>query len=300
MNYLRPKGFDRFRSKLPFLAGKRIAILPVFFLTVVSAAFLMYIFFDSLPGILQPTGVNEVLLAFCPFFGVLTVGIVGFILVYQMWFWRDRLKAKYGPTSYQRIVPFGFWGVSWIITISFQQFMAFYQFSPTFWATSSLSFLAKPIDMLAGTWTPAIFLLKIGLSVFFLIVGVLMIVRALQVFGFDYITVVYLYFPEESELQEHEIFSVIRNPTYSGVLFVGLAGTFFTLTVFSFVFFALLLIGFYFHVYLVEERELIRRFGESYLEYRKQVPAFFARPRNLRKLFRFLFRSSKATTAENN
>ncbi|MFX1483561.1 MAG: methyltransferase family protein [Promethearchaeota archaeon] len=297
---MRPKGFDKFRSKLPFLAGRRIAILPIFFLTAVIVAFTIYIFFDSLPEILQPIGVNEVVLAFCPFFGVLIVGTMGFILVYQMWFWRDRLKAKYGETAYQRVVPFGFWGVIWVITIAFQQFMAFYRFSPTYWTASSLSFLAIPIDTLPGMLAPASFVLKICVSVVLLLIGVLLIVRALQVFGIDYITVVYLYFPEESELQEHEIFSVIRNPTYSGALFIGLAGTFFTFTVLSFMFFAVLLIGFYLHVYLVEERELVQRFGEPYSEYRKQVPAFFARPRNLRKLFRFLFRSSKATAAEGN
>jgi protein-S-isoprenylcysteine O-methyltransferase Ste14 len=297
---LPPKGFDKFRSKLPFLAGKRIAILPVFFLTMVTIAFGIYVLFDSLPDMLQLLGVNELFLAFCPFIGIFLVGTVGFILVYQMWFWRDRLKAKYGATSYQRIVPFGFWGIIWIISISFQQFMEFYQFSPSFWAVSSLSILAVPLDTLFGTLTPVVFLLKIALSVSFLIIGVSMIARALQVFGFDYITVVYLYFPEESKLQEHEIFSIIRNPTYSGVLFLGLAGTFFTFTIFSFIFFAFLLTGFYAHVYLVEERELIRRFGESYREYRKRTPAFFARPRDLRRLFRFLFRSSRAASVEEN
>jgi protein-S-isoprenylcysteine O-methyltransferase Ste14 len=293
-----PKGFDRFRSKVPFLAGKRIAILPVFFLTMVTLTFGIYVLFDSLPDILQPMGVNELLLAFCPFIGVFLVGTTGFILVFQMWFWRDRLKAKYGQTSYQRIVPFGFWGVIWIITISFQQFMAFYQFSPSYWAVSPLSMLAVPLETLFGNLASVVFFLKIGISVFFFIIGASTSARALQVFGFDYITVVYLYFPEESELQEHEIFSVIRNPTYSGILFIGLAGTFFTFTIFSFIFFAFLLAGFYLHVYLVEERELVQRFGESYKDYRKRTPTFFARPKDLRKLFRYLFRSQESTSTQ--
>ena len=40
---------------------------------------------------------------------------------------------------------------------------------------------------------------------------------------------------------------------------------------------------------LVEEKELIERFGQPYLDYRKQIPAFWPRLRDFGKFFTFLF-----------
>jgi len=39
---------------------------------------------------------------------------------------------------------------------------------------------------------------------------------------------------------------------------------------------------------LVEEKELIERFGQSYLEYRKRVPALFPKWRNIGAFVKFL------------
>jgi len=39
---------------------------------------------------------------------------------------------------------------------------------------------------------------------------------------------------------------------------------------------------------LVEEKELLERFGASYAEYRKRVPAFWPKWRDLGKFFGFL------------
>jgi len=46
-----------------------------------------------------------------------------------------------------------------------------------------------------------------------------MLARAISVFGIDYMAVVYLYFPEESEVIENETYSVLRHPTYAGLIF---------------------------------------------------------------------------------
>jgi len=289
-----PKGFDKFREKIPALAGKKIVILPIYILCMIIAAFAAYLTFDSLPDLLLSSGMNIILLSFFPLFGVLIVGGVGFILVYQMWLWRDHLKAKYGPTSYQRIFLFGFGGVVWVITLGINQYIAFFKYAPAFWAASPLNILATPLDTLLGVAAPIVFNLKVIVAVILLVVGILMFVRALQVFGFDYMTVVYLYFPEESEIQENEIYSALRHPTYAGALIIGLGGTFFTLTVFSFVSFAIFLLGFYIHVHFVEEKELIQRFGDSYAEYRKKVPAFFVNPRKIGTLLGFLFKRKGA------
>lgn len=45
-------------------------------------------------------------------------------------------------------------------------------------------------------------------------------------------------------------------------------------------------------VTLVEEKELIERFGPNYAEYRRRVPAFWPRLDNLRGFFSFLILGS--------
>lgn len=99
------KGLDRFRQKLPALSGKKIAILPIFVVLMGAVALLTYLTFDSLPA---ASDSSVAITALYPLFGVLLVISVGFVLVWQMWFWRDRLKSKYGQTSYQRGV------LSWV------------------------------------------------------------------------------------------------------------------------------------------------------------------------------------------
>ena len=146
-----------------------------------------------------------------------------------------------------------------------------------------------PIETYFGNVGPLIFYLKDVLVVFLSIIGLLMCTRAIQVFGFDYMVVLYLYFPEESKVQENEIYSVLRHPTYAGALLIALGGAFFTFTLLSFVTYVLFLVGFYLHVYFVEEKELIQRFGDSYRIYRQKVPAFFINPNNLRIFLCFLF-----------
>ncbi|MGQ9723718.1 MAG: methyltransferase, partial [Candidatus Jordarchaeum sp.] len=61
--------------------------------------------------------------------------------------------------------------------------------------------------------------------------------RALQYFSWDYIAVLYLYYPEESELQEYEIYSVLRHPTYSGGILIFLGAVFARFSVYSLLFF---------------------------------------------------------------
>jgi protein-S-isoprenylcysteine O-methyltransferase Ste14 len=284
------KGFDKFRQKLPALSGNKILILPILILCVIAVAFAIFITFDTLPATLASSGVNAILLSFFPLFGILLVGGIGFLLVWQIWLWRDSLRARYGPTSYQRALPFGLAGVVLIMTVAINQYLPYYSFAPGFWAASSLQFIAIPLENYLGAASSAIFFLKDILGAVFFVMGLLMCVRAIQVFGVDYMTVVYLYFPEESRIQRSKIYSVLRHPTYAGLLTIGLGGTLITFTLLSFVAFFIFLTGFYIHIHFVEERELIQRFGNSYREYRRKVPAFFVAPNNIGTLFKFLFK----------
>lgn len=284
------KGFDKFRKKLPALSGKRIVVFPIYIICMLTIAFETFVTFDTLPNTFMSSGMNLVLLSFFPLFGVILMEIVGFILAGQMWIWRNHLKARYGPTSYQRVFLSGFAGIIFVITIAFNQYIPYYSFAPIFWSSSPLQILATPLETFFGTAGPILFYIKGILAITLLIIGLLTCARAIQVFGVDYMAVVYLYFPEESQIQENEIYSVLRHPAYASILLIGLGGTFLTFTILSFVAFLALLAGFYFHIYFVEERELIQRFGDSYRSYQRKVPAFFISPGKISPFLRFLFK----------
>lgn len=287
---MRLKGLIKFREKIPWFSGKKILILPIYFILVFIASILVMIWFDSVPGRVISSQVNLIGLALSPLIGELVIATIGFLLVYQMWFWREKLKAKYGQLSYQRIFLVGFTGVLCVLSLGINLYIPFWLFSPSFWMQSPLQLLVQPIEFFIPLAGPIIFWIRMVFAVFFLIMGIGMAVRSLQIFGFDYMTVVYLYFPEESQLQEHEIYSVLRHPAYSGAIAVGLGGVFFNFTIYSIILIIVLIIGFYFHIYFVEEKELLLRFGKSFQEYRKEVPAFFVKPGKVGVLLSFLLK----------
>jgi protein-S-isoprenylcysteine O-methyltransferase Ste14 len=259
---------------------------------MIAVAFVVYFTFDSLPAILTGSGINEIVLSFFPLFGVMIMESAGFLLVWQLWHWRDHLKAKYGPTSYQRILLVGFAGILWVITIAVNQYIPYYSFAERFWTLSPLQILALPLETFFGIASSIVFYFKDTLAVILSIVGLLTCARSVQTFGFDYMVVVYLYFPEEGQIQKNEIYSVLRHPVYAGALLIALGGAFLTFTLFSFATYLILLTGFYLHVHFVEEKELIQRFGDSYREYRMKVPAFFVSPKNIRVFFSFLLKKN--------
>lgn len=287
-------GIENFKKKIPSFSGKRIFVLPVYFLFILLLGVITMIGFDLIPGMTASSDINSGLLSLFPLIGELVVGIVGFGMVYQMWFWRDRLKVRHGPLAYQRIFLVGFAGVLCVLSLSINLFIHFWSFSSAFWENSPLRFLTFPLETYANVAGSLVFWLRMALAVFFSVLGIAMMIRSVQTFGIDYMTVVYLYFPEESKIQNHEIYSVLRHPMYAGALILGLGGMFSTFTAYSIVFFIVYLAGFYIHIHFVEEKELIARFGASYQQYKRTVPAFITNPRKFGILFGFLLgRSNK-------
>jgi protein-S-isoprenylcysteine O-methyltransferase Ste14 len=286
------KGIDKFQEKVPILSGKKIFLLPLYVFFIVLLCILVMIGFYSLPSMTIFSGINPILLSLFPLAGQVIICIIGLTLLYQIWFWKDRLRAKYGPLSYQHIFLVGFAGISCLFSAAVTLFIPYWSFSLSFWINSPLKFLTIPLEEYLYSLSTLVFWLRIIFSVFFSVLGITMIIRALQTFGADYMSVIYLYFPEESKLINHKIYSVLRHPTYAGYLLFGLGGVFFTFTLYSIIFYLVYLACFYVHIHFVEEKELIMRFGPSYQEYIKKVPAFFVNPDKLRVLLSFLLRRS--------
>lgn len=286
------KGIDKFRAKIPKLSGRKIVILPLYAFSMLIISLIIELYFDILPSLLALSVEWSFMISFLPILGVLLMGILGLFLTYQMWARRDRLKAKYKQLSYQKVFLSGFGGVAIILGIALHNFLSFLIWQNPYYSQVPYSVLTTPLTCYLPYGDSLFFYARIILSVIFAIIGLLMVYRALAVFGFDYMVVLYLYFPEESELQDNAIYSVLRHPTYAAAIIICLGGMIFQLNVYSIICFIMYLIGFYYHIHFIEEAELIQRFGDSYKDYRKKVPAFFVRPGKLGTFFRFLFKKA--------
>jgi protein-S-isoprenylcysteine O-methyltransferase Ste14 len=84
------------------------------------------------------------------------------------------------------------------------------------------------------------------------------------------------------------IYGVIRHPIYAGALRVIIGLALLNGNANALAFIPFILLGMFAWLRLVEEKELIERFGVSYADHRKRVPAFWPRPRDLGKFFRFI------------
>lgn len=281
------KGMDKLREKLPAYPGKRLAILPLraFLTGILAYAFLIILVITPrfFPGNDLLTALEPVL----PLLGSVIVATCALWLIWGLWNKRIEMKEQHGDLAYQKMINRGLTGVFLIPSLVFLEFTLSRSFPPgsplnpitTQWSTSILYLLGDPFGI--ELW------IRMILSFIFLILGMLTVRSALMTFGLDYMGVVYLFFPEESEVQQHEIYSVIRHPTYLGGVLLGTAGLFFRFSVYSIFLFLLVYMVFRLQIGK-EEKELVERFGEGYVEYRKNVPALLVRPSKIGAYFRFL------------
>jgi len=281
------KGFDKLHEKLPGYPGRRIALLPLRGLVASTVAFLGLILLDILPRIFSSVELLVLAEPFIPLLGSLLVAAVGLWLIGSLWNKRDVMKAKYGSLAYQKMISRGVVGVFLIPSLVFHAFTSIRSLPPS-----------PPVNELTTQWSQSLLfafgitgdadlLLRIGVAAFLFALGALTVRSALTTFGIDYMTVVYLYFPDESEVQQHEIYSVVRHPAYLGAVLMGAAAFVFRCSVYS----ALIFIIVYgvFRIQIArEERELVERFGNSYKDYMKKVPALHVRLHSIRAFARFL------------
>ncbi len=136
-----------------------------------------------------------------------------------------------------------------------------------------------------GWWTIVFFML----GWFMLCIGAILWIRSIFTFGADNIAMLYVYHPEEGKIIDSSIYSILRHPVYAGALRVGIGLALLNGNANAIAFAILLPLGFISWIRLVEEKELIERFGQSYLDYRKLTPAFWPRWRDLGRFYTFLF-----------
>ncbi|HVN16169.1 MAG TPA: isoprenylcysteine carboxylmethyltransferase family protein [Anaerolineales bacterium] len=250
-----PKGYENLRAHVPELNH------PFGLLRILGIAAVLFIFvtaFFTTEDLTWPFWLLD---------GEVVIGALGFILFSLFFRSKTNLLAQFGPLAYRK--AFGRFALPGLAII--------------FAVVARIGYMPGPL-IPHFWWYPALTVLGWLL----VIIGVALWIRSVTTFGVDYLAMLYVYFPEESKLADHKIYQILRHPIYASAQqiafgFALLNGNWFALT--CAVFFSIGLFGF---VRLVEEKELIERFGQSYLDYRKRIPAFWPRPRDLGGFFKFL------------
>ena len=283
------KGIEKLREKLPDYQGNKIFLFILLAIVTVVCSMMFQIFFDSISRLFPGVIILQFLEPMTPLLGSIIILVFGLLNVYTVWRKKEKYINKYKEKAFQKALKFGVVGVTLVISVVMHgivplDFLARY----TQDSTASV-FLSTAIDVLIFGYVPFIFIARVVVSLFILMLGFLTVYRAITVFGIDYMMLVYLYYPEESEIQESEIYSVLRHPTYHTLLLFYTSIFFLRFSIYSIAYLLIFLVGIKAHLKFVEEKELIQRFGEGYKNYRKEVPALHVRFRDLGKYFRFLF-----------
>ncbi len=281
------KGLDKLHEKLPNYQGKRIALFPLIGIVTSLLGYGFLIALDILPRVYSSV---EVLVAIEPYIsilGSLFLATIAFLLIGTLWSKRDSMKEKYGDLAYQRMIPRGVIGVFLIPPLVFHAFTSIRSLPPGPPANTLTTQLSTPLLQLLGIPLEIDIWLRMIISGLFIVFGALTVRSALLTFGLDYMTVVYLYFPEESEVVDHEIYSVVRHPAYFGGVLLAVASLVFRFTIYSIILCIMTYLVFRLQARR-EEKELVDRFGDSYRAYMKRVPALYVRLRDVPTYLRFL------------
>jgi len=199
--------------------------------------------------------------------GEIVVMALGFLILSRFFSQKKRYQQKYGGLAYRNaFAHFAIPGLGIILGAVFHN-----------------GYMVGP-EIPSGLWWENILVALGWVSV---IVGAGLWIRGVLSFGADDLALLYVYFPEEGRLVDSEIYSVLRHPVYAGVLRIGMGLGLIHGNWYSLIITILMPLGMTGWIRLVEEKELIERFP-NYAEYRKRVPAFFPKPRDLGAFFRFL------------
>ncbi|MHA2328853.1 MAG: methyltransferase family protein, partial [Candidatus Hodarchaeales archaeon] len=216
-----------------------------------------------------------------PIIGQIMSITVGFLFISRVWSIREKLLSESRETAYQRGIIIGFIGISIVIVTVIHRLVPI----EIFWVPLNpiTQVLASPLFL--GNQLLSTVTLIIGLII--TLSGLLTGIRTFTIFGIDYMALVYIYYPDESNLIEHQIYSIVRHPTYFSVLLIALGEWIGYLSLYALTSFILFVIGINIHLKFVEEKELLERFGQDYREYQKKVP-IIVNPLKIPVLIKFI------------
>jgi protein-S-isoprenylcysteine O-methyltransferase Ste14 len=284
------KGIEKLREKLPDYTGKRIYRFSIIAIVTFTCSLIFQIGADSLPRLLIQVPFMQFIAPFTPVLGPLLIVTIGLLIVYKFWRVREKQLEKFHDRAYQKSFKYVAVGIPMVFSVIAHSFIPL-DLLVSFNRTRNLTwYLATPLTSLLPDAPVAFLYIRLILFLIFFLIGVNVMIKTLKVFGIDYMALVYVYYPSESKLQNHEIYSILRHPTYHALALLCIGNIFLRFSIYSIIYFLIFMIGINIHLKYVEEKELISRFGDSYRKYRKEVPAFFVKLKDLKKYFRFILR----------
>lgn len=284
------KGLDKLKEKLPDYQGKKLRIFMVMAFSSFIISIVFQLLMDSLPRIFPDLAILQLIAPLTPIIGSLLVLFIGFMIVRSFWKIRDKYLSNYGAKAYQKAFKLVAIGVPIVISV------VIHSIFPTdliarYGDTGDYSYyLGTPISEFLLIFPPLFLYIRVALFFIFLLLGLTVVFKALRIFGIDNMALVYVFYPNESTLQNHEIYSILRHPAYHGLVLISIGSIFLRFSIYSVIYFFIFLVGMKMHLKLVEEKELIERFGEQYKKYRENVPAFFVKLKDVKKYFSILFK----------
>ena len=284
------KGIDKLRKKLPDYQGRKIRIFVVIAFVVFVSSLMFQSVLDSIPRIFRSIDILQVIAPLTPIIGPLITISIGFLVVRKFWRVRDKYLSEYGIKAYQKAFKFVAIGIPMIFSVIVHSFIPS-DLIATYRIDDTLSrYLGVPLSGLISGFPFYFLYIRLVLSILYVGLGLIVIFKVLSFFGIDSMAMVYVFFPEESTLHHHEIYSILRHPTYHALMLIGIGAIFFRFSIYSVFYFLIFLVGINIHLKYVEEKELIVRFGEEYKKYKKNTPAVFVKLKDLSKYFSTLFK----------
>ncbi len=198
--------------------------------------------------------------------GEIVILALGFLILSRFFSQRRVYRQKYGELAYQNaFARFTIPGLGIIMA-----------------SIAHLAYIAGP-DIPDVWWKSWLVLLGYIL----VLIGLTLWLRSVAAFGLDNGAMLYVYYPEEGRTVNSGIYSLIRHPIYSAALDLGFGLALIHASWYALLVALILPIFFAGWVRLVEERELLERFPQ-YLDYRKRVRAFWVKPTDIPRFFRFM------------
>jgi protein-S-isoprenylcysteine O-methyltransferase Ste14 len=211
--------------------------------------------------------VEDATAAFWLLDGEIVIGTVGFLLLTLFFRSKEELLSRYGDGAYAAAAKrFVFPGIAIVIAV----------------VARCATIPGPPIPR--SLWFPVM----PALGWLLVVSGAVLWLRAVQALGVDNLTMLYVYRPEDSRLADQTIYRMLRHPVYAAALRVALGLALVNGTWFALILAVVFGLGVWGWLRLVEERELLERFGEAYAGYRRRVPAFWPRVRDSGAFLRFL------------
>lgn len=247
------KGLDELNRHIPELTSRGGKLkFALRFLAVVAVVTTYFILTDQIPTWTLDSQI--------------VVAAIGFLFVSRFFTQKNNLLEKYGDKAYFHAVwKYALPGLAMLLS-----------------AVAHIGYMNGP-----KFTQPNITTIFYIVGWYNLMVGISLWICSALAFGFDNLSMLYVYFPQESQIVKSSIYNALRHPVYTGIIRVGFGLAFLNMGIYAITFSLLMPLGFFGWVRLVEEKELLERIPD-YSEYRKHTPAFWVSPRNLVPFWKFI------------